>query len=87
MVVEMIGIAGAGMVVGLGELARRAVLGRRLEHELAEARSTPTWRPPWSEPQYETLVVTPPAPRGWRSSLATTFAHALSHARNDLRGE
>ena len=27
MVVEMIGIAGAGMVVGLGELARRAVLG------------------------------------------------------------
>jgi anti-anti-sigma factor len=43
-VVEIIGIAGACIVVCLGELTRRTVLGRHFEHELAESRSIPNWR-------------------------------------------
>jgi hypothetical protein len=43
-VVEIIGIAGVCIVVCLGELTRRTVLGGHFEHEVAESRSIPHWR-------------------------------------------
>ena len=42
--VEIIGIAGICIVVCLGELTRRTVLGQHFEHQLAESRSIPNWR-------------------------------------------
>jgi hypothetical protein len=44
MVVEIMEVAGSGIVVGMGEVVRRAILGRRLEQNLAKERSTGTWR-------------------------------------------
>jgi anti-anti-sigma factor len=43
-VVEIVGIAGVCIVLCLGELTRRTVLGRHFEHQLAELRSIPNWR-------------------------------------------
>ncbi|GEM_PF-4923105 len=37
-------VVGAAMLVALGELARRAALGRRLERELHRERPRPSWR-------------------------------------------
>jgi hypothetical protein len=63
-VTTAIAISGAGTIVMLGELARRAVLGRRLEHEMVEARgqevaevhSGPTWRLLRTESEFRAAV-------------------------------
>jgi hypothetical protein len=60
-------VVGAAFVLSVGELWRRAVLGRRLEYKLAKVHATPAWRVLRSESDISDAVA-----RAIGSELAST---------------